>query len=53
MIEILAAMQEGLEEQLITEKDEYNVYMRAIRDQDGKLLGYYERYEPPPAKSTA
>jgi DUF438 domain-containing protein len=50
MHEILAAMQEGLEEQLITVKDEYVVYMRAIRDQDGTLLGYYERYEPPPPK---
>ena len=50
MHEILAEMQEGLEERLIIQKDEYDVYMRAIRDQDGALLGYYERYEPPPPK---
>jgi hypothetical protein len=51
MIEILAAMQEqGLEEQLITDNDEHRIYMRAVRDQDGRVLGYYERYEPPAKK---
>jgi len=48
MIEILAAMQaEGLEEQLITDNAEHRIYMRAVRDADGRVLGYYERYEPP------
>jgi PAS domain-containing protein len=44
MIEILAAMHEGEQERLITVKDDSHVYMRAVRDPDGKLLGYYERY---------
>ena len=48
MVEILAAMHQGLEERLITEEEEYRVYMRAVRDPSGRLLGYYERYEPPP-----
>ena len=47
MIEILAAMHEGLEEQLITDNEKHRIYMRAVRDADGRLLGYYERYEPP------
>ena len=48
MIDILAAMQaDGLEEQLITDNDEHRIYMRAVRAQDGRVLGYYERYEPP------
>jgi len=47
MVEILAAMHEGLEERLITDSEEHRIYMRAIRNQEGKLLGYYERYEPP------
>jgi PAS domain-containing protein len=48
MIEVLAAMQtEGLEEQLITDDEEHRIFMRAVRDPDGKVLGYYERYEPP------
>lgn len=48
MIDILAAMQnDGLEEQLITDNDKHRIYMRAVRDQNGHVLGYYERYEPP------
>jgi PAS domain-containing protein len=47
MIEILAEMQEGLEERLITDDEEHRIYMRVVRDAGGKVLGYYERYEPP------
>jgi DUF438 domain-containing protein len=47
MKEILAAMHEGLEEQLITDNEKHRIYMRAVRDAGGKVLGYYERYEPP------
>jgi len=46
--DILAAMQaEGLEEQLITDNEKHRIYMRAVRDADGRVLGYYARYEPP------
>jgi DUF438 domain-containing protein len=47
MIEILAAMHAGEDERLITDNEEHRVYMRAVRDAEGRLLGYYERYEPP------
>ncbi len=48
MIDILAAMQnEGLTEQLITDDEKHRIYMRAVRDAEGRVLGYYERYEPP------
>jgi hypothetical protein len=48
MVEILAAMQQdGLEEQLITDDEEHRIFMRAVRDPQGRVLGYYERYEPP------
>ena len=47
MIQILADMHEGLEERLITDNEKWCIYMRSVRDPDGKLLGYYERYEPP------
>ncbi len=50
MIEILEAMHEGLEEQLITDNEKHRVYMRVVRNSDGGVLGYYERYEPPRAK---
>ncbi len=48
MIDILAAMHsEGLEEQLITDNEKHRIYMRAVRDKAGQVIGYYERYEPP------
>jgi len=47
IIEILAAMQAGEEERLITDNEKYRIYMRAVRGADGQVLGYYERYEPP------
>jgi len=47
IIEILAAMQAGEEERLITDNEEHRIYMRAVRGADGQALGYYERYEPP------
>jgi DUF438 domain-containing protein len=50
MIEILAAMHDGLDEQLITDNEEDRIFMRVVRDADGQVLGYYERYEPPRAK---
>jgi DUF438 domain-containing protein len=53
MKQILAAMYAGLEEQLITDDEKHRIYMRAVRDAKGQLLGYYERYEPPRMKSEA
>lgn len=47
MIEILAAMHEGEEERIITNNEEEKIYMRVVRAEDGQVLGYYERYEPP------
>jgi len=47
MIEILAKMQNGLEEKLITDNEKYRIFMRAVIDEKGKLLGYFERYEKP------
>jgi PAS domain-containing protein len=51
MVEILAEMQEGLDERIITDDEEHRIYMRVVRDVEGKVLGYYERYEPPRAKA--
>ncbi len=47
IIEVLAAMEAGEEERLITDNDKHRIFMRAVRDKEGRLLGYYERYEPP------
>ena len=47
ILEIFDEMQAGLDERLISEKPTRRIYMRAVRDSDGKLLGYFERYEYP------
>jgi len=47
IIEILAEMQNGLEEKLITDNEKHRIFMRAVRDEKGKFIGYFERYEPP------
>lgn len=47
MIEILSEMQDGLEEKLITDNEKYRIFMRAVKDEEGKLIGYFERYEKP------
>lgn len=47
MIDILTKMQNGLDEELITDNEKYRIFMRAVRDENGRLVGYFERYEPP------
>ncbi|MBN2447471.1 MAG: PAS domain-containing protein [Phycisphaerae bacterium] len=47
IVEIMAAMEQGEEERLITDSEKHRIFMRAVRDADGRLIGYYERYEPP------
>jgi PAS domain-containing protein len=50
MVDILAEMHEGLEERLITDNEKHRIYMRVVRDPEGQVIGYYERYEPPAPK---
>lgn len=45
--EALAALQAGETERLITDEPGRRIYMRAVRERDGALIGYYERYEWP------
>ncbi|MFH1749080.1 MAG: hypothetical protein ABIG44_18775 [Planctomycetota bacterium] len=47
IIAILAELKSGLDDRLITDNEKHRIFMRAVRDADGRLLGYYERYEPP------
>jgi hypothetical protein len=44
MTEILQQMQDGLDEILITDNEKHRLYMRAVRNENGELLGYYERF---------
>ena len=43
----MAAFEQGETERLITDNEKHRIYMRVVRDANGKVLGYYERYEPP------
>jgi hypothetical protein len=41
-----AALQQGADEQLVSDGQKQRTFMRAVRDENGRLLGYYERKEP-------
>ncbi|MFC1619987.1 PAS domain-containing protein [Candidatus Neomarinimicrobiota bacterium] len=44
--QVFQAFLDGEDECYLTTNDDgFRVYMRAVRDADGQLLGYYERYE--------
>ena len=45
--EVFEALQKGEEERLFTDNEKHRIFMRAVRDANGRLIGYYERYEPP------
>jgi len=45
MIEVLAALQAGEEERLVFEDRKERIYMRAVRDEAGEVVAYYERHE--------
>lgn len=47
MSAILQQMEAGLDEVLITDNEKHRIYMRAVRSKAGRVLGYYERFEPP------
>ncbi len=47
ILEIFEDMKMGLDERIITDNETHRIYMRAVRDPEGSLMGYYERYEPP------
>ena len=51
IVEITAAMRDGEEERLIRDDEKMRIFMRAVREADGALIGYYERYEPPTRKA--
>ncbi len=41
------------DERLITDDEKHRIFMRAVRNDDGDVLGYYERYEPPALRGDA
>ncbi len=43
--EVLDALRAGESERLLSDGERQRIYMRAVRDPRGQLVGYYERYE--------
>jgi len=47
IIKALEAFRGGEDERLISESPERRIFMRAVRNGAGEVIGYYERYERP------
>jgi DUF438 domain-containing protein len=45
ILEVVEEFRAGADERLVAENAGRRMYMRAVRDADGRLLGYYEWYE--------
>lgn len=46
ILQIYKSFLKGEEERFLTQnKEGKNVFMRAVRDKEGNVVGYYERYE--------
>ena len=50
--EMFERFQNGENDILFASNEKHRVYMRAVRDKQGKLIGYYERFEPPTVKQS-
>ena len=46
MLEVFQCLESGHEEKMMMEDEQYYIFMRAVRDEEGALLGYYARFEP-------
>ena len=47
IVEVLERFRDGETEVLLRDDEVQRIYMRAVRDEEGIVTGYYERYEPP------
>jgi len=47
---IFKQLKKGKEEVMFTNSKKHRVYMRGVRNKNGKLIGYFERFEPPIGK---
>jgi len=48
--DVFEKLEMGQDEVLIADNERHRVYMRAVRDRGGRLIGYFERYDPPLGK---
>jgi DUF438 domain-containing protein len=45
ILQVLSRLQAGAEEELTADNGKLRIFMRAVRDTQGTVIGYYERYE--------
>jgi DUF438 domain-containing protein len=53
ILNVVEAFKEGEDEKMIFNSEDHRTFMRAVRDRDGNLIGYYERFEPPDGYSVS
>jgi len=53
ILDVVETFQEGEDEKMILNNEHRRTFMRAVRDKDGNLIGYYERFEPPDGYSVS
>lgn len=47
ILEVYERLEKGEDEVQIVSNDKHRIYMRAVRDENGCMQGYFERYDPP------
>jgi DUF438 domain-containing protein len=47
ILDVFESLKMGEDEKIIADDEHDRVFMRAVRDKEGNLVGYYERFEPP------
>lgn len=47
ILEVFERLKQGEDERIITDNESNRIFMRAVRDKQGNLIGYYERFEAP------
>jgi PAS domain S-box-containing protein len=47
ILEVFERLKQGEDEKIITDNESHRIFMRAVRDKEGNLIGYYERFAPP------
>jgi hypothetical protein len=47
ILDVFECLMKGEVEKMIADDETMRVFMRAVRDKQGNLIGYYERFAPP------
>ena len=50
ILDVFEAMKKGEHERLLADDGKRRVFMRAVKNDEGEMIGYYERFEPSSGK---